>query len=175
MDKTDAPTGNVTPEEQKMYDAVMLAARTNIYGDAKDDTRFKMVVQRLMQGRQDLASNVGGIAAVTMLNIAGSAQKQGKQVPGDVLLHAGDELVDDLLEIAEKAGLSKPAQHDELKKQAMFDGIKLFAQDQQKQKQGAAGGQPPPGAGAPAPQGAPPPAQPQAQPSGIINAARAGA
>lgn len=168
MDQTDSHA--VSPEEQQLYDHVMLAARQNIFGDKNDDTRFKMVVQRLLKGRDELASNIGGIAAVTMINIAGAIQKQGKQVPGDILLHAGDELVDNLIQIAEEAKLAKPSEHDELKKQAMFDGIKLYAQSQKGQGQGAAPAQPGPPQGQP-PQPAQPPTPPPQAP-GIINAAR---
>ena len=133
----------VTPEEQKQYDLTVAAARRNIFGDPQDDTRFKMVLQRMSATKDDIAESIGGIAATTMLNISGAAQKQNRQVPGDILLHAGDEVVDDLIEIATAAKLMDPKQTEEVKKQAMFAGLKLFGEQQSKtmtpeQKQQAA-------------------------------------
>jgi hypothetical protein len=180
MEKKENASSNVTPEEQAQYDTVMNAARTNIFGDKNDDTRFKMVLQRLSAGKDDLATNIGGIAAVTMANIAGAAQQKGREVPGYILFHAGDELVDDLIEVSEGAKLMDPKQRDEVKKQALFEGLKTFGEAQQKgqspQAQAAhqaelqQAQQP---SGAPPAPAAPPPAQAPA--AGIIDSVRAGA
>jgi hypothetical protein len=180
---TDQPDSNVSPQEQAQYDTVMIAARKNIFGDGKDDTRFKMVLDRLSKGREDLPENIGGIAAVTMSNIAGAAQKQGREVPGYILFHAGDELVDDLIEVAMGAKLAKPDQRDELKKASMFEGLKLFGSTEQ--RQGAVTPQAQAGyqaelqqlkGGTVSPGATPPQAAPAVPPPqrGIINAARMG-
>lgn len=180
---TDHSDTNVSPQEQAMYDVTMIAARKNIYGEGKDDARFKMVLDRLSKGRNDLAANIGGIAAVTLSNIAGAAKKQGREVPGYILFHAGDELVDDLIEIALGAKLAKPDQRDELKKASMFEGLKLYGSTEQKGltpqakagyqdelQQLKGGAQPAPATpSAPAMPAMPPPSR------GIVDAARAGA
>lgn len=171
---------NVSGGQQVIYDNVMIAARKNIFGDAKDDSRFKIVLQRLTGAKDDLAETVGNIAATTLYNVSGAAQKAGKQIPNDILLHAGDELVSDLIVVAQDAGLLKVKDKAELEafhKTALMAGAKLFGQAQLKQRAKPAA--PPAGApaqpAAPAPAPGAPPAQPPPPPAGIINAARQGA
>lgn len=111
---------------QAVYDTVVLSAEKNIFGDAKDDTRFKMVLQRLQSGKDDIAGNIGGIAGVTLSNIQGAAQKQGKDIPGDVLTQAADEIVDRLIDIAVTGKLMDEQQTDQVKKKALFEALKVL-------------------------------------------------
>jgi hypothetical protein len=133
--ETEKPEGNVTPEEQKMYDGVMVAARKVLFGDAEDDTRFKMVLQRLAAAKQgnELPQAIGSMAAVVMANIQGAAEKKGREIPGDVLFHAGDEVVDDIINIAVAGKLIDERQRMDVKPQALFEGLKAFGEDEMRQ------------------------------------------
>jgi high-affinity Fe2+/Pb2+ permease len=116
----------VADQEQKVYDSVVLAAHQNIFGDAKDDTRFKMVVQRLQGAGPEIAQTVGQITGVTLANIQGAAAKQQRDVPRDVIVQAADEVVDQVLDIAEAGGLIK-GNRDQVKKQALMEAMKVIA------------------------------------------------
>lgn len=164
---------NVTPQAQGLYDQVMIAARRVLYGDPNDDSRFKMVLQRLAAGaKANLGVTIGQITAVVIANIQGSLQKAGKQVPSSILFHAGREVIADLVEIATAAGLMQKAQAPNITKAAMMAAVEAYkkAQGTMAAPPPAAGAQPAtPPAAPPAPAAAPP--QP-APPQGIINAAR---
>lgn len=115
-------------QDQAMYDTVMLAARKNIFGD-QDDTRFKMVVQRLHGGGDNVAETAGQIAGVTLANIAGAAAKQNRDIPPKVILQASDEVVDNVLDIAE-AGKMVGDDRESVKKKALMEALRVVGQHQ---------------------------------------------
>lgn len=92
-------------KEQAMYDTVALAARKAIMGDKEDDSRFRMVVNRL-QGSENLAEDIGGIAGAVMGNVDGAARQKNREIPKNIIAAASDELVDTLIEVAEAAELT---------------------------------------------------------------------
>ena len=108
--------------KQAMYDTTALAARKAIMGDKEDDSRFRMVVQRLTSGKDNLAENIGGIAGAVMGNVDGAVRKKEREIPKDIIAAATDELVDTLIEVAEAADLTDgkdPALKQESLKQAL--------------------------------------------------------
>ncbi len=117
---------NTQDQGQAIYDTVVLAAHRNIFGEKDDDTRFKVVLQRLSQG--DLAENVGNIAGVTLANIKASAEKQQRAIPQDVIVEASDEVVDQLLDIAE-AGKLLNGDRESVKKKAVFAALKVVGEN----------------------------------------------
>lgn len=117
-------------KEQQMYDTVMLAAHRNIFGDGEDDTRFKMVLQRLQSGG-DLAETAGQIAGVTLANIQGSAEKQQREIPRQILIEAADETVDRVLDIAEAAKLIE-GDRESVKKKALVHAVQVVGQNELK-------------------------------------------
>ena len=119
---SEGESSNVTPEEQAMYDAVVTAARGIIF----DDARFKIVLDKLAGGKDELASTLGHTAAMVMISVQGGIEKQGRTVPGDIMLHAGTEILDDLIEIAMRMKLMDESQREEVTKKALFEGMKVF-------------------------------------------------
>lgn len=152
---------NVTPQAQAMYDRVMLAARRVIFGDPNDDSRFKIVLQRLAGGKAELGLTIGQITATVIANVQGAIEKAGKQVSGGILFHAGREIIADLVDIACAYGLMTRAQTQAITKQAVDTAVATYKQAQ------AAMSAAQPQAAPLAPPMQPPPAQP-----GIVNAAR---
>lgn len=133
MEKPDMQDDStVTPEEQAMYDTVMVNARKVLYGDRDDDSRFKVLLQRMAAGKANLPETIGQIAATVLLNIAGAAEQKQRQIPGDVLFHAGDEIVDDLIEIAASGKLMEQGQAEQVKKGALFAGLKMYGEQELK-------------------------------------------
>jgi len=158
---------NVSPQDQALYDQVMLAARKVIYGDPKnpaDDMRFKMVMQRLQGGKDEIGVTIGQLTATVLSNVQRAIVQAGKQVPGYILFHAGLELIADLIQTAVAAKLMTDTQSADVTQQAVLEAMKTYkrAQALQTSAQPAQSQ-----AAAPQPGAMPPPQQP-----GIINAAR---
>lgn len=112
-------------EDQKLYDTVVLAAHRNIFGEKDDPTRFQMVVQRLGAG-ENLAENVGGIAGATIGRIKSTAEAQQREIPTELILEAADEIVDQVLNIAEASG--KVEDREKVKKKALFEAMRVVGQ-----------------------------------------------
>jgi hypothetical protein len=156
---------NASPEEQEQYDMVMTAALSMIYGDQSLPT----VVEKLASDKEELGKAIGHTAAMILMSIKGGVERQGREVSGDILFNAGQEVVSELIEVAISSKLMDESQTDQILEQALTEGMRVFGEAELKspnaaQKQAAAkqemagmqGGQP---------QGA----QPQgAQPQGII-------
>jgi len=166
----NAPKPNVSPQQQGQYDAVMLAARGQIFGDPTkpDETPFKMVLQKLAAGKTEIANTIGDTAAKVMTSVNGAFQEKGRAIPGDVLLHAGQELVQDLVQVAAAAKLIPEGAAPQVVKQAIFAGLKTFGEAQIKTKSPQAA----PAAPAALPSALTPPPTanvPGAPPPGIVN------
>ena len=81
---------NVSPEEQAIYDTVVKAALEMIYVDGNSFTQILDKIKGEMQG-QGLAFGIGHTAAMILRSITTGAQQQGKDVPEDILLPAGQD------------------------------------------------------------------------------------
>lgn len=119
----DDEPSNVSPEEQALYDATVLAANAMIYGAETG----KLVVQRIREEKGS-ARGIGHIAAMLMMSVREGAKKQGREIPDDVLFAAGQEVVANLVQIAVAAGLASEATEQELFQQAIFEGLKVFGE-----------------------------------------------
>lgn len=100
MDASNEAESNVTPEEQAQYDDFMDKAFQVAY-DAKF---FPQVLDRIAKA----TSPQEGLAAVTVAvvkRIADVAQQSRQPYSGDVLFAAGTELLEDLADTAQKAGI----------------------------------------------------------------------
>jgi hypothetical protein len=115
---------NVSPEEQKQYDNVVVAALSFIYSNGAT----KMVVQKLTDESKppgSIQKAIGHTTAMILLSVNGSIEKRGGQVSKDVIFAAGQEVIAELLTIAENAGLGK-ADDMELVKNSMFEAVKAY-------------------------------------------------
>lgn len=116
---------NVTPEEQGAYDTVVKAALSMIY---VEDGSFSAIVEKI-KGESDkngLAYGIGHTAAMILRSITEGAKQQGREVPEDVLLPAGQEVVAELVEVAVKAGLAKEADQEKLFSEAVMNGVQEY-------------------------------------------------
>lgn len=168
---------NVTREQQTQYDVVISAARKSLYGEAQDDTRFKMLLERLSGAKEEIANAIGSVTAVVMTNIAGTAKKQGRQIPAPILFHAGREVIADLVEIAVAAKFLEQARAAEVTKEAMLEWVRIFKEGGAPGAEATSSPSAPKPPGPPAQAAAPPPAAGapnfNGAPVGIINNARA--
>jgi hypothetical protein len=148
-----------TPEQQQQYDAVMLAARGIIYSDQG----APMVLQKLAGGRDNLGETIGHTAAMILSSVKGGIENKGRQVPNEILFHADQELVADLVEIADASNMLDGADKKKVSNEAFLNSAKTFSE---RQKQPQQPQQAPPQTG-----GIAAPPQPAQQP-GLIAAAQ---
>lgn len=119
----DSP--NVSPDEQAAYDTVVKAALSMIY---VEDGSFSAIVEKI-KGEADkngLAYGIGHTAAMILRSITEGAKQQGREVPEDVLLPAGQEVVAELVEVAVKAGLAPEADQEKLFSEAVMNGVQEY-------------------------------------------------
>lgn len=91
---------NVTPEEQAAYDRFVDNGMQVIYSPQT----FPKILDRMKQAPEP----VEGLAAVGVMvvtRLKQSAEKAGQQISPDVMYQGGVELLEDLAELAEKAGI----------------------------------------------------------------------
>jgi len=185
--EADDEEPNVTPEEQKQYDTVVGKAMELLYADE----RLPVLVKKLRDGADNISAEIGHSAAMTLTTIARTVENQGQEIPEEILYSAGQEIVSQVTDIAEAAGIISPEQSQAVAEAALYEGLRLWgemmtrdgkltderqmeAQDALKQagieQKAPAGKQPPAGAGQPPQAG---PRQPQQPPpaGGIVNQA----
>ena len=126
MEQPDDESSNVTPEEQQQYDMVMTAARGIMFGAQGS----KVVLQKLEQGKDDIASTIGHTAAMVISSVKGGIEQKGHEVPGDILFHAGMEVVADLVQVAEAGKLMDEADEKKVTEEAVFEGLRVFGEAQ---------------------------------------------
>ncbi|MBC7431718.1 MAG: hypothetical protein H7345_06580 [Rubritepida sp.] len=103
--------GNVSPEEQAMYDKVMEKAAELIYGG--DSTVEPAILQALNVPPTPETPDSGKPEIMALANAAfqigkkldDSSREQGQPIPDDVLYHAGTEIIEELGEIARTANI----------------------------------------------------------------------
>lgn len=125
MEGQEEEAPNVTPEEQEAYNTVVEAALSMIY---VDDGSFDQILQKI-QGEAEgdgLAYGIGHTAAMILRSIQGSAKQAGREVPEDVLLPAGQEIVSELVSVCIKAGLAKQEDEENLIAEAVMNGVQEF-------------------------------------------------
>jgi hypothetical protein len=93
---------NVSPEEQQEYDTFVQNAMEIMYtseGKVQDE-----VMSRLSTGNKPIDTLAQTTVWLVML-IEQDAKRNGMQISNDVLIHAGREVMEQLIEIAEALGL----------------------------------------------------------------------
>jgi len=100
-------TANVSPEEQAEKDQFVGNAFTVIY----DKKTLPLVLQRLRgvgMNRRHGSDPIEGLAQTTVLivgQLQDSAQRAGKTITSDILLHGGKEILEELADMAGNAGI----------------------------------------------------------------------
>lgn len=93
---------NVSPEEQQQYDAFINNAMEIMYtpeGKAQPE-----ILKRLSTGNKPIDTLAQTVVWLTML-VEQDAERNGMHIEDDVLFHASTEILEQLVELAEAAGL----------------------------------------------------------------------
>ena len=99
-DIEDDETPNVDPEEQQQYDQFVTNAMELMYGD--DDKVEPQVLQRLSTGNKPIDVLAQTTVWLVML-VEQDATRNNVNITDDVVFHAGREIMEQLIEIAEAA------------------------------------------------------------------------
>lgn len=130
----------VTPQEQSMYDTIAVSARGIIFGEQG----FKATLEKLTSG-EDIGKSIGHTAAMILRSVEGGIKKQGRQVPPAILIQAADDVLSDLIDIAEAAKLIDKKHESEIAKQALDEILRVLTTVGRQQKaQQQPGAQPAP-------------------------------
>lgn len=91
---------NVSPEDQRQYDRFVTNGMKLIY----DPKAMPQLLQTIAGGGNPVQGIANALATVVM-RLEDSAGKQGQQIDGDVELHGATELMEQMIELAETAGI----------------------------------------------------------------------
>jgi hypothetical protein len=128
----DEQETNVSPEEQAMYGKFMenyyrIMYDTGTQGGPKGEPPLIDEVKGMLSGIEDPVMALGTAASTVVSQLAQSAEAAGKPIPPDVLMHAGTEVVQDLAELSENAGI-KAYSEDEMGK-ALQVGMSMYVSE----------------------------------------------
>lgn len=91
---------NVTPEEQAQYDQFVDNAFSLIY-----DKRSLPNVLKALDGDGNFVDGLAHTTVTIVARVLDSAKQAGQKISGDVVLHGGKEIMEDLADTAGKAGI----------------------------------------------------------------------
>lgn len=91
---------NVSPEEQTQYDEFV----TNGMSLLHNEKGLSALLQSI-QGDGNPVEGLANTVASVVIRVEDSAQQQGAEISGDVLMHGGTELLEQAAELAQEAGI----------------------------------------------------------------------
>jgi hypothetical protein len=116
---------NVSPEEQAQYDRFIDMAFRLIY----DQKSFPQILKRLT-ATPDPVEGLAATVVMVVSRLRDSAKRQGVEISPDVLYHGGSELLEDLADTAEKAGIHRYGP-EEMEK-ALYRALDLYRSIEQR-------------------------------------------
>ena len=119
---------NVSPEEQKIYDAFVDNALAVIY----DEKSLPQIIESL-KGDGNPVDGLANTAVTVVVRVQDSAEQAGQELPPDVVFHAGSEILQDLAQLAEKAGIHQFSPEE-------IEGAAFQAMDLYREAKGRDGG-----------------------------------
>ena len=120
----DRPQANVSPEEQSEYNQFVTNGLSMIYSEEA----IPAILQGL-SGSGDPVEGVANTAVMIISRLEDSAKQANQTVSPDVLFHGGTELLADLVNLAEQAGIHKFS--DEDRERALFRALDLYREMRQ--------------------------------------------
>lgn len=126
--ESEGGSENVSPEEQQQYETFVTNGMSIIYGDGS--------MPQVLQAIEADGNPVEGLANVLtmiVMRLEDSAKQSGTELTADVMFHGARELLEQLVDLAEQAGI---AQIDEKQMDSAFY-LALDMYRSQRQEQGA--------------------------------------
>lgn len=107
---------------QRIYNLVIAAALKMIF----DEKSFPVIAQKLVSSGMPVPRVIGHTAAMVLLSVSRGLGQQGVQVPPQILLQAGKELVANLSQVAVGLRLVQPDAVQKVSNAAMMYGMQDF-------------------------------------------------
>lgn len=129
-------TQQASPEEQKLYDHFVAKAMDLTY-----TKEFMPKVLGMLQGEGDPVEGLARATALIVARVQAAAEDAGEKLPGDVILHAGTEILEDLAELSKEAGIKDYSEDPDALEAAYFralDQYRVMMQDAGKIDKGSA-------------------------------------
>lgn len=98
---------NVSPEEQAEYDAFVTNGMQLIY----NEQLMPQLLERIEGGGNPI-EGLANAAALVVMRLEDSAEGQGQAISNDVKFHGGTELMEQLAELAEAAGIHEYSEEE---------------------------------------------------------------
>jgi hypothetical protein len=117
---------NVSPEEQQAYDAFIDNGAELIYR--------KEAMPQLVESLRGADNPIEGLAntlAMVVMRLEDSAEKAGQEMSGDVMLHAGSELLQMLAEMSEAANIHTFSEEDQ--EAALYQALDIYRSTRQEE------------------------------------------
>lgn len=111
-----------TPEEQAQYDHFVAKAYDLIY----DQKTLPKIVDMLDGDGQDPMEGLARATALIVGRIGDAAEKAGEHLSGDVVLHAGTEIFEDLANLSRVANIKDYSQDRDALEGAYFRALDIF-------------------------------------------------
>lgn len=115
---------NVTPQEQKQYDTVVTKAMELLYAD----DRLPTLLDKLQKNTDNITSEIGHSAAMTLMTISKTVENQGQEIPEEILFSAGAEIVSQVTDIAVAAKLVPEEGSEKIAEAALYEGLRVWGQ-----------------------------------------------
>lgn len=125
----DQGESNVSPEEQAMYDNFVGAALHQIW---QDDMSHQAIMRKMKdEGPGNIGKAIGHTAAMLCRSIEGGLKRAGREIPEDVLFAGAQEVVENLIEMADAAGMIPEEKKETIFEEAVLEGTKAYADAKQ--------------------------------------------
>lgn len=123
----DPESETPTPREQALYDSVVNKAIAFVSSPEND----QVLADMLQNPRGTTAENVGKATAFVVRSIGEAAKSQGVEIPPDVMMGAGEEVTEVMMEQASKAyGVidENDPKYDATLNQAFLEAVKAYGE-----------------------------------------------
>ncbi len=90
----------VSPEEQELYNRVVAMAILAIY-----DKKMMPKTIKMIEEADDPVDAVAEVVSQIGMRVYSKAKKSGLDIPGDIMLNAAEEIVEEVINLAEAAGV----------------------------------------------------------------------
>lgn len=115
---------NVSQDEQRLYERIVLAGMQTIYGEGGIDG----IAARLRESKDNLPAAIGQLTANVLLSVARKVKEQRGEADPEMLMQAGKELLAEIVEVAETIGALPPEQVDQVASQAAMEAVKAYGE-----------------------------------------------
>jgi hypothetical protein len=118
MEMRDGETDAAT----ETFETMVAGLKQHIFGPAE-----KGILDAL-KASQNIAKDVGAMALTLVQTAAEQAEQAGREYDLDMIMGVATEVIDDILELAEAAGIVEDSKDEALLEDSLFSAVEAYAQ-----------------------------------------------